>query len=85
MVNSIFAILSQYDFELRENSIMWWGEGSLVWGTIAEVRKVGHDLYEIHYRKWLYNSFGDCECNINITKILRGAELLQFVFEKVPI
>ena len=83
-MTSIMDILSSYGFETRGERL-WWGIGSLVWGHIAEVRSLGGDLYELHYREWFYDSWGECLKDEDTTAVLHGALLLQFLFEKLPI
>ena len=85
MANTITSILSTYGFETRANGAQWWGVGSLVWGYTAEVRNLGNDLYEVKYREWYYDSWGECLKDEDLTEVFHGALLLQFLFERMPI
>lgn len=85
MMTSILKILETYGFETRANHTLWWGVGSLVWGHVAEVRYLGRDLYEVRYRTWFYDSWGECLKNEDTKSVLHGALLLQYLFEKLPI
>lgn len=85
MANTITGILTTYGFETRPDHTQWWGVGSLVWGYIAEVKSLGGDLYEVRYREWYYDSWGECLKDEDVKTVLHGALLLQYLFERLPI
>ena len=85
MASTIKGILSTYGFETRTDGSQWWGVGSLVWGYVAEVKSLGGDLYEVKYRSWYYDSWGECLRNEDVKSVLHGALLLQYLFERLPI
>ena len=83
-MTSIMNILATYGFETR-GTHLWWGVGSLVWGYIAEVKSLGEDLYEVHYREWFYDSWGECLKDEDTTVVLHGGEALGYLFTRLPI
>ena len=84
MKNSITVALSAYDFKTRPDGSMFWGIGSLVWGDSFDVTRVGADLYEVRVSHWLYNQYGDAVRDTAETRILRGAEALEWIFSEAP-
>ena len=85
MTSTIKGILSTYGFETRTDGSQWWGVGSLVWGYVAEVKSLGGDLYEVRYREWFYDQYGECLTDEDVKTVLHGALLLQYLFERLPI
>ena len=83
----MMEILATYGFEpsRRNSKALWWGCGSLVWGSTAEVRRVGKDSYEVKYHTWGYDSFGECVKDIEETQVLHGAPMLAYLVERLPL
>lgn len=92
---TIFGILRSYGFQAgdsrsarwgktsNDTTKVWYGSGSLVWGTVAEIALVGDDLYEVKYHKWQYDCNGECIFDESTTAVLHGALVLEFVFTRM--
>lgn len=57
-MKNLFNALTAYGFE-RRPSEMFWGVGSLMWGTTVAIKAIGADLYEVVTHRWFYDQNGD--------------------------
>ena len=64
---------------------LWWGTGSLVWGYTTYVTQTGPDLYVVRYHHWDYDEWGEPMVEVEETRLLPGALLLQYIFERLPL
>ena len=83
----MMEILATYGFvpARRNHKALWWGVGSLVWGSTAEVRQVGKNRYEVKYHTWYYDSYGEPIEDKEETLDLYGAQMLAYLVERLPL
>ena len=81
----VAEILEVYGFAKKDDEVLKWAAGSLVWGYIAEVKPLGNDLYEVKYSEWLYDCDGEPVVDENSTQTLYGSQVLAFLFQRMPL
>ena len=70
-------ICKAYGFVEKYNCL-YWGRGSLVWGTEAYVKYAG-EFVEIKSHKWQYNCDMDAEFDDTEVKTLRVADAIGYL------
>lgn len=80
MTGSISTTLNNYGFDNG-----FWGCGSLVRGITATVAYKGGNVYVVRYHKWEYDCEGEVVIDTEETVSLYGAQMLQYLFEKLPL
>lgn len=84
MTNYIITALTAYGFKAEPDGSLFWGIGSLAWGHTFRVALVGAYLYEVRVAHWLYNQCGDALQDTVETRVLRGVEALEWVYNEAP-
>jgi hypothetical protein len=85
MTTTIASILINYGFTTQRDGSLFWGQGSLVWGTTATIKNKGGNAYMVKYHKWAYDCDGEPIIETVETVSLYGAQALGYLFEKLPL
>ena len=81
-MKNLFAALIRYGFE-RRPYVLFWGMGSLMWGTTVAIKAIGADLYEVTTHRWFYDENGDQVEDATVQTVAHGGQVWALLPERV--